>query len=150
MQGTRLTFKSKEDATHFAEKQGKKLYLSYLAVMLTLPEGWDYYVYVSGILRSTILRLMFIQATTHCQENTSQELRRELRLQTSYPQNYEDQVGSFRMYLFSRKSISLRTRFLTCSATTKLGLVCCHFLCTTCLSPAPCVLFVIFVSLHVS
>lgn len=29
MQGTRLSFKSKEDAIHFAEKQ-----------------GWDYYVYV--------------------------------------------------------------------------------------------------------
>jgi hypothetical protein len=44
MQGTRLTFKSQEDAIHFAKKQGKGW------VFIVLPEadspfaGWDYYV----------------------------------------------------------------------------------------------------------
>lgn len=32
MQGTRVTFKSKEDAIHFAEKQGTYLFLSYTSM----------------------------------------------------------------------------------------------------------------------
>jgi hypothetical protein len=48
MQGTRLTFRSKEDAMHFAEKQGQFiLRISKHALSnpsLSIPPGWDYYV----------------------------------------------------------------------------------------------------------
>ena len=55
MQGTRVSFKSKEDAVHFAEKQGM-----YIPVVSTpnanaFGVGWDYYVCVMIFLRSLTL-----------------------------------------------------------------------------------------------
>lgn len=45
MQGTRMSFKSKEDAAHFAEKQGILFhFLRYLTYPHFIRSGWDYYV----------------------------------------------------------------------------------------------------------
>ena len=45
MKGTRLTFKSQEDAIHFAKKQGKgRLHVRSLRAADRLFAGWDYYV----------------------------------------------------------------------------------------------------------
>ena len=48
MQGTRLTFRSKEDAMHFAEKQGQFILRIFKIALnnhsLSIPPGWDYYV----------------------------------------------------------------------------------------------------------
>lgn len=46
MQGTRMTFRSKEDAIHFAEKQGIPYFLNQILTLTRpfFPEGWDYYV----------------------------------------------------------------------------------------------------------
>ena len=45
MQGTRLTFRSKEDAIHFAEKQGVYQLLHPIHITDVLYSGWDYFVY---------------------------------------------------------------------------------------------------------
>ena len=45
MQGSRTNFKTKDDAIHFAEKQGKSIIMPDGAIrILTHPLGWDYYV----------------------------------------------------------------------------------------------------------
>ncbi|CAE6435546.1 unnamed protein product [Rhizoctonia solani] len=44
MQGVRMNFKTKEDAIHFAEKQGKSAPVYVAIRILTHPLGWDYYV----------------------------------------------------------------------------------------------------------
>lgn len=76
MQGTRLSFRSKEDAVHFAEKQ-----------------GWDYFVYASP-LAMLLRRLMrrFCQARARGQAGPSQELLRELPLQTEQAQDRSHEV----------------------------------------------------------
>ena len=45
MQGTRLSFRSKEDAIHFAEKQGVYRMYETIECLIILLLGWDYYVY---------------------------------------------------------------------------------------------------------
>ncbi len=44
VQGTRLSFRSKEDAIHFAEKQGMSLDYFLGPVLRMILLGWDYYV----------------------------------------------------------------------------------------------------------
>jgi len=46
MQGTRLSFQSKEDAIHFAEKQGVLSFWLIVAIGSLTLLGWDYYVWV--------------------------------------------------------------------------------------------------------
>jgi hypothetical protein len=51
MQGTRISFRSKEDAIHFAEKQGiscQDHYKRYTVLINIL--GWDYFVYVASLV----------------------------------------------------------------------------------------------------
>lgn len=61
MQGTRLGFRTKEDAIHFAEKQ-----------------GWDYYVYVPR----SLLFARCIYATS------SQQPEIKVRLPKNYSENF--------------------------------------------------------------
>ena len=46
MQGTRISFRSKEDAIHFSEKQGISYDLVKRGTDLYIYLGWDYFVYV--------------------------------------------------------------------------------------------------------
>ncbi|PPQ91698.1 hypothetical protein CVT25_012911 [Psilocybe cyanescens] len=52
MQGTRMTFKSKEDAMHFAEKQGWDYYVQHATVKRIPPKNYaENYVYKPNTLR---------------------------------------------------------------------------------------------------
>ena len=52
MQGTRITFKSKEDAIHFAEKQGWDYYVQPTTVKRVPPKNYaENYAYKPGTLR---------------------------------------------------------------------------------------------------
>ena len=56
MQGTRMSFRTKEDAIHFAEKQGTSVPLPTLFELVLIAAfliGWDYYVYALCRLPST-------------------------------------------------------------------------------------------------
>ena len=64
MQGTRISFKSKEDAVHFAEKQGILLHASFSPL--------------SDLPTFHLLRLGLLRTTASSEENPTQELRRKL------------------------------------------------------------------------
>jgi hypothetical protein len=55
MQGTRLSFRSKEDAIHFAEKQGECLSCPISFMSQRSSAGLDYYVYVPVIIGASTL-----------------------------------------------------------------------------------------------
>lgn len=76
MQGTRTSFRSREDAIHFAEKQGMLSNTVSLELSLHYMTGWDYYVYVKPWRKTSCLLTQhyFIQAATYGQEDSTQEL----------------------------------------------------------------------------
>ena len=51
MQGTRISFRTKEDAMHFAEKQGMSVIFLWFRDRISnlVAPGWDYYVFVTSI-----------------------------------------------------------------------------------------------------
>ncbi|CAE6461415.1 unnamed protein product [Rhizoctonia solani] len=51
MQGTRMNFKTKEDAIHFAEKQGKSSIIYGGTNIYLHAPGWDYYVQPETVKR---------------------------------------------------------------------------------------------------
>ena len=54
MQGTRMNFRSKEDAVHFAEKQGASMRSRHALrrrILIREPAGWDYYVQQTEVKR---------------------------------------------------------------------------------------------------
>ena len=55
MQGTRLSFRTKEDAIHFAEKQGSLYPFPAECYLLTASTGWDYYMYATSLLLPSLL-----------------------------------------------------------------------------------------------
>jgi hypothetical protein len=77
MQGTRINFKTKEDAVHFAEKQG--ILNSFLVHSTSL-----FNVYRLGLLR----------ATGDCQTNPSEELCGQLYSCSSYSSYPSHQVNT--------------------------------------------------------
>jgi hypothetical protein len=79
MQGTRMSFKSKEDAIHFAEKQGV-LNLFFL-VKLCLS------VY------NQLFRMGLLFATTHGEENPTQELFGKLFVQAEQASDSPHEVA---------------------------------------------------------
>lgn len=93
MQGTRMSFRSKEDAIHFAEKQGAYLGNLETCPGLTFcgPLGWDYYVYVF-VDHLTRAHTHVFQPTTSYQANSTKELCRELLIPSRYTQDHEDKI----------------------------------------------------------
>lgn len=51
MQGTRMTFSSKEDAMRFCDRQGARQCVLPARPRLTRIAGWDYYVQGEGVQR---------------------------------------------------------------------------------------------------
>lgn len=82
MQGTKLTFRSKEDAIHFSEKQGE----SFVIVEVSNVDSVWFCCQV-GItmcmlqaIYHDIVYLHLFQSTRNSQEDTTQELCGELRV----------------------------------------------------------------------
>lgn len=97
VQGVRMSFRSKEDAAHFAEKQGSSRSHVHSNQPLTLHApllGWDYYVYVGvRLLRDyPLTRPLRFQATRDGEAHSSQELRRELCVQAPQAPYHAHQV----------------------------------------------------------
>ena len=86
MQGTRLAFNSQDDAIHFAEKQGVSCFL-----FAKYPKALNY-----------IDRLGLLCTTFHCQADTAQELRRELRVQATQASYRPHQIDSVVRILYLR------------------------------------------------
>jgi hypothetical protein len=83
MQGTRQSFRTKEDAIHFAEKQGAFP----LPITLARLAKQSSSLLRLGLLRVSLPPLTFLEAlitaqpAADCQEGAAEELCRELRLQ---------------------------------------------------------------------
>jgi hypothetical protein len=95
MQGTRLSFRSKEDAIHFAEKQGNSLIPCHLTSLYSVfCLGWDYYVSVVDLVQ-TWIRVDFpdyFQTTSRGKEDSTQELFGELHLQAEQVADCKNKV----------------------------------------------------------
>jgi hypothetical protein len=81
MQGTRMSFKSKEDAIHFAEKQGV-LNLFYLTKLCSS-------------VCNQLFRMGLLLATTHGEENPTQELFGKLFIQAEQASDSPHEVAMF-------------------------------------------------------
>jgi hypothetical protein len=83
MQGTRQSFRTKEDAIHFAEKQGAFS----LPIALARLAKQSSSLFRLGLLRVSPPHLTFVEAlmtaqpAADCQEGAAEELCRELRVQ---------------------------------------------------------------------
>lgn len=82
MQGTKLTFRSKEDAIHFSEKQGE----SFIIVEVSNVDSVWYCCQVGitmcklQVIYHDIVYLHLFQPTGNSQEDTPEELCGELRV----------------------------------------------------------------------
>jgi hypothetical protein len=96
MQGTRMSFNSKDDAVRFAEKQ-----------------GWDYYIQPPTIKvggSSMHAPRIEMALTTLCTENSSKELRGKLCLQAAYTEDCQDEIMCME-YLLASCSFNERVYF---------------------------------------
>ena len=93
MQGTRLSFRSKEDAIHFAEKQGA-VHIYYLMTTLSTRRiGQDGITMCTCWYNSSLNATHRpMQPTTHSKEGSSEELRGEFLVSPWQASYYEDEI----------------------------------------------------------
>lgn len=82
MQGTKLTFRSKEDAIHFSEKQGE---VFVIVEVSNVDSVWfccqvGITMCMLQVIYHDIVYLHLFQSTGNSQEDTTQELCGELRV----------------------------------------------------------------------